>query len=136
MGRGGYVECGEEREVRLVDGRKVPRAVGKYKHLGTEMAVSGTRRAVEEKVVARCRGVAGMLARLGCLTAAQYVEAVDMATRSIVMYYGAATPMCAEACERVDVAKRVGLVMLGHRRRRSARWLVHEAAREGGLAMG
>ena len=78
----------------------------------------------------------GMLARLGCLTAAQYVEAVDIAVRSVIMYYGAATPMSRSACERIDRAKRIGLAAMGHRARRSARWLVHAKEAEGGMGMG
>ena len=33
-GRGNMRECGDERRIELIDGRTVPRAVGRYKHLG------------------------------------------------------------------------------------------------------
>ena len=135
-GSGGYVECDGSTSVELIDGRIVPLAKGKYKHLGTWLETTARHHATRERVVARCRGIAGMLARLGCLTAAQYVEAVDIAVRSVIMYYGAATPMSRSACERIDRAKRIGLAAMGHRARRSAKWLVHAKEAEGGMGMG
>ena len=86
----------------LIDGRVVPLAKGKYKHLVTWLETTARHHTTRERVVARCRGIAGMLARLGCLTAAQYVEAVDIAVRSVIMYFGAATPMSRSVCERID----------------------------------
>ena len=135
-GRGNMKECGDERRIELIDGRTVPRAVGRYKHLGGELEVGGGYAVTRRKVVNRCKAIAGMVARLGCLTAAQYVQTVDVATRSIIMYYGAAAPLGREACEEIDRAKRTGLAALGHRARRSARWLVHTPHKAGGMGMG
>ena len=77
-------------------------------------------------VTARAEGMASALARLGVLTASEYVEAIDTATLTVVAYYGAIFPIGRKACKRIDVAKRRGLAMLGHSGERTARWLVHE----------
>lgn len=69
--------------------------------------------------------MAAALARLGVLSASEYVEAVDTATLSMIAYYGAIFPVGRKASEKIDVAKRRGLTALGHAGGRTARWLMH-----------
>ena len=131
-----HAEADDQTKVRLIDGREVPRAKGWYKHLGVRAQTTngwGEARAV---VVARCTGMAAALARLGIMSAEEYVDTVDTATLTVVAYYGAAFPLGRKACEDIDVAKRRGLERLGHAGTRAARWLVHSQRPEGlGMAM-
>ena len=129
-----YVEVGDEADVWLIDGRRVPRAEGWYKHLGVRAEAANSWEEARRCVVARCSGMAAALARLGMLTAAEYVETVDTATLTVVAYYGAIFPIGLKACEQIDVAKRRGLARLGHTGSRTARFLVH-AQRPEGLGM-
>ena len=131
---GEYRECGDETGVELIDGTKVPR-VSVYPHLGSRAEVAIRHDATRDAVVRRCRGAAIIIARLGVLNAAQYVEAADVATSTVIAYYGAATPMGRAACESIDAAKRVGLAALGHRGQRTSAWLAHAPAGEGGYGM-
>ena len=122
---GGYAEAGEERSIWLIDGRRVPRVKGWYKHLGVRAVAKMGWEAARAMVVARCVGMAAALARLGVLSAGEYVEAVDVATLTVIAYYGAIFPIGRDACEQIDKAKRRGLAMLGHTGPQAARWLVH-----------
>ena len=114
----------------------MPRAEKWYKHLGLLAETACSWEAARSAVVARCSGMAGALAKLGILTATEYVDAVDTATTTVVAYYGAAIPLGRRACDTIDVAKRRGLARLGHAGPRTARWLVHMPRPEGlGMAM-
>ena len=131
-----HAEADDQTKVRLIDGREVPRVKGWYKHLGVRAQTAngwGEARAV---VIARCSGMAAALARLGIMSAEEYVDTIDTATLSVVAYYGAAFPIGRKACEEIDVAKRRGLERLGHAGTRAARWLVHSPRPEElGMAM-
>ena len=120
-----YVEVEETKEIRLVDGRRVPRVVGWYKHLGVRAEARSGWKQGRELVRARCCGMAAALARLGVLTAEEYTGAADTATLTVVAYYGAIFPLGKETCEAIDTAKRQGLARLGHAGKRAARWVVH-----------
>ena len=57
-------------------------------------------------MVARCCGMAGALARLGILSAAEYVDTVDVAVNSVVAYFGACFPLGWRAAAAIDVSRR------------------------------
>ena len=133
---GKYVAIDSGKDVVLVDGRVVPHAGKWYKHLGVRAEAASGWTAARRVVVARCTGMAGALARLGVLTADEYVECVDAATTTVVAYYGGIFPIGRSACNEIDVAKRRGLATLGHSGPRTARWLIHAPAPEGlGMAL-
>ena len=124
----------DETEVLMLDNRRVPRAEAWYKHLGIIAEIMFSWERARARVVARCTGIAAAMARLGVLSAEVYVEVVDVATTTVLAYYGAAFPVGEQACNQIDVAKRRGLWLLGHRGRRTSRWLIH-APRPEGLGM-
>ena len=131
---GQWTEAQEDAEVRLIDGRSVPRVKEYYKHLGIRQTPRATWQEARHVVTNRCCGIASALSRLGILTAEEYVDTIDAATTTVVAYYGATFPIGRPACEKIDVAKRRGLARLGHAGERTSRWLAH-APRPQGLGM-
>lgn len=91
----------------------MPRVAGWYKHLGVRAETQVGWEAARAAVVARCCGMAGALARLGILSAAEYVDTVDVACNTVVAYFGACFPLGWRAAAAIDVAKRRGLARLG-----------------------
>ena len=131
---GTWREIGDELVIKLPDGRRVPRVPGWYKHVGFIYELLHGWRMQRQRALTQCRMVVAAITRLGVLGAEHCIEIMDTATISVVSYHGSACPLGRRMCDTVDVAKRRGMALLGHRGMRTSRWLTH-APKPQGLGM-
>ena len=129
-------EVEADTHIQLIDGTPIPMVKGWYKHVGYIQEALGGFGKHRDRVVTQCKGIIGAVARLGLLSADQFIEVVDIATTTMIAYYGAAIPLGRETCEGIDRAKRKALAQLGHRGYTTSRYLAHAPKPEGlGMAI-
>ena len=122
---GTWREIGDDLVIKLPDGRKVPRVPGWYKHVGFIYELLHGWRMQRQRALTQCRTVIAAITRLGVLGAEHCIEIMDTATISVISYHGSACPLGRRTCDMIDVAKRRGMAILGHRGMRTSRWLMH-----------
>ena len=86
-----------------------------YKQLGTELT-PGWRGGMEEarsKVVTRCVHVAKLIGRIPVLTSEQMDQRMSLAIGGIIGYYGRATPIRWNDCQRIERARAYAMRVSG-----------------------
>ena len=131
---GTWREIEDDLVIKLPDGRKVPRVPGWYKHVGFIYELLHGWRMQRQRALTQCRAVIAAITRLGVLGAEHCIEIMDTATISVISYHGSACPLGRRTCDMIDVAKRRGMAILGHRGMRTSRWLMH-APKPWGMGM-
>jgi len=76
-----------------------------YKHLGTLLSALLDHAPARERLVRRCKGVLGALARLGVLSPEHFAECADASIEALMCFYGRATPIGRAACAEIEKAR-------------------------------
>ena len=131
-------ECDVEGfEMRLPDGRLVPQIVGggKYRYLGSDEMCTweGAQTSVRELVAGECAKLLKAAGGIDTLSMEHTRNMMNVIVDGMMGYYGRATAMDWETCERIESARAEALQRRGAMAASTARAQVHASGGAGGM---